>query len=138
MSTASPFPLPKITPADLVAEYVALRDGKKANEELQKAWIKENFTDRMDELELLLLDFLNTSGADSIASPGGTAYKKLDTSVTVSDAAEFRRHVIGSEAWELIDWRANKTAVKDLLDAGAGLPPGVNYSSAYSVGIRRK
>jgi hypothetical protein len=137
MST-SPFPQAPITPAQLVAEYIVLRDQKKAADEQYKAFIEQHYTNRMNELELLLLDFLNTSGADSIASPDGTAYKKLDTSVTVSDAAAFRRHVIGTEAWELIDWRANKTAVKDLLEGGDGLPPGVNYSSAYSVGIRRK
>lgn len=129
---------PPITPADLTAEYIGLRDAKKHADEQYAAFVKQHFTSRMDEIELLLLDFLNTSGADSIASPDGTAYKKLDTSVTVSDAASFRRHVIGTESWELIDWRANKTAVKDLVEGGQGLPPGVNYSSAYSVGIRRK
>ena len=91
----------------------------------------------MDSLEKALLNVLNSLGVDSIKSQRGTVYKKLTTSVTVGDAREFRRHVIGSEEWDLIDWRANKTAVNDLVEQGGELPPGINRSAFYSVGVRK-
>jgi hypothetical protein len=128
----------KPTPAELVAEYVQLRDLRKAADERYAAWVKENYTLRMDAIELALLETLNALGSDSIASPAGTAYKKLSASVTIADAREFRRHVIGIEGWDLIDWRANKTTVQDLVKGGAEVPPGVNYSTRYTIGIRRK
>ena len=128
----------EVTPAQMVAEYIKLRDLKKAAEDKFSAFMKENYGNRMDELELTLLDTLNKLGSDSIAAPGGTVYKKISTSVTVADAREFQRHVIGIEAWELIDWRANKTAVNDLVDAGEPLPPGINRTTFATVGIRRK
>jgi hypothetical protein len=58
-------------------------------------------------------------------------------SVTTADGAEFRRHVIGLEAWDLIDFRPNKTAVNDLVDNGDGVPPGLNYTTIYKVNVNR-
>ena len=126
------------TPAEMVAEYIALRDARDQGKKKFETMLRERYLDRMDELETQLLDMLNKLGSDSIASPSGTVYKKLSTSVTVADKREFRRHVIGEEAWDLIDWRANSTAVNDLVEAGEPVPPGVNRSAFYSVGVRRK
>lgn len=126
------------TPAMLVEEYIKLRDAKKHSEDAVKEFLRKNYDERMEYLEATLLDMLNKAGLDSFASPAGTAYKKLSTSVTVADQREFRRHVIGSEEWDLIDWRANKTAVNDLVEKGEPLPPGVNRTGFYTVGIRRK
>lgn len=128
------------TPVDLIAEFIALRDGKKAADDTYKAWVEENYSNRMDHLEMKLLETLNAMGVQSLSGPDGTGtvYKKLTTSVTIADATEFRRHVIGVEAWDLIDWRANKTGVQELLDKNEPLPPGVNYSQFFTVGIRKK
>lgn len=129
---------PEPTPADMVAEYITLRDLATKTEEEFKTQMKERVYDRMNALEATLLDTLNNLGADSLASRKGTVYKKLSTSVTTADMREFRRHVIGSEQWDLADWRPNKTLVTEMVAKGEALPPGVNYSSHYSVGIRRK
>jgi len=125
-------------PAKLIEEYIALRDAKKHADETYAEFIKVNYSDRMDELERVLLDTLNKLGVDSLAGQSGTVYRKLSTSVTVADAREFRRHVIGDEDWDVIDWRANKTAINDRVENGEALPPGVNRTTFFSVGIRRK
>jgi hypothetical protein len=127
-----------VTPAEMVAEYIALRDARDQGKKKFEEMLRARYLDRMDELETQLLDLLNKLGSDSIASPAGTVYKKLSTSVTVADSREFQRHVIGGELWDLIDWRANKTAVNDLIEAGEPVPPGINRSAFYSVGVRRK
>lgn len=129
---------PEQTPADMVAAYIELRDLATKTEEEFKAQMKERVYDKMLALEAQLLDLLNKLGADSIASKKGTVYKKLSTSVTTADMREFRRHVIGSELWDLADWRPNKTLVTEMVAKGEPLPPGVNFSSHYSVQIRRK
>ena len=126
------------TPAQLIEEYIVLRDAKKQADETYAEFIKTHYSTRMDELENILLDKLNQLGVDSLAGQSGTVYKKLSTSVTIADAREFRRHVIGDEDWDLLDWRANKTAINDRIDQGQELPPGVNRTTFYSVGIRRK
>src|SRR5690606_36190102 len=97
-----------------------------------------NYTKRMEEIELLLLDFLNTAQSDAIKADGvGTAFKTVKTSVTTADQKAFRDYVIGTGAWHLVDWRPSKTAVQDALAEHNPLPPGVNYSPFPTVNIRR-
>ena len=127
-----------VKPAELVNEFIKLRDGKKQFEELVAARVEAQFNTRMKEIENQLLDLLNNLGVESIAGKGGTAYKKVSTSVTIADAREFRRHVIGTEGWDLADWRANKTIINEMVEQGQEIPPGVNRSTFLTIGIRRK
>ena len=127
-----------IKPSELVEEYIALRDTKKQKEAEFEAAIQENITNRMNEIEIALLDQLNALGIDSVSGKSGTAYKKISTSVTIADPREFRRHVIGTEQWDLANWSANKTLVNDMVERGEPIPPGVNRSAFYTIGIRRK
>jgi hypothetical protein len=126
------------TPAELIEKYISLRDQKEAAKKKFDEFMKTHYGDPMDAIEVQILDVLNQQGIDSLAAKSGSAYKKVNTSVTVGDASSFRRHVIGESAWDLIDWRANKTAVNDLVENGEELPPGLNRSTFISVGIRRK
>jgi hypothetical protein len=128
----------EMKPAQLVTEFIQLRDAKKQFEELCAEKANELYVTRMNEIEGQLLELLNKLGVESIAGKGGIAYKKVSTSVTVADMREFRRHVIGTENWDLADWKANKTVVNEMVEAGGEIPPGVNRTSFISVGIRRK
>lgn len=126
------------TPADLIAEYIWLRSNKEAEEEKFKEWLAKSYVERMNEIEGLLLAKLNADNSDSISVRGvGNVHRKVKTSVTIADMREFRRHVIGSEEWELVDWRANKTVVGEMVEKNEPLPPGVNYSAMYTVGVRK-
>lgn len=124
-------------PVDLIAEYIALRDKKKAAEEQIKIWLNTQFNGRMDRIEVELLAFLNDAGSDSIKTGYGTAFKRTETSVTVADQKEFSRFVIGSQSWDLIDFRANKTGVKAFLEENQQLPPGVNHTTATVISVRK-
>lgn len=130
--------LAEMKPADLVEQFIKLRDEKTKFTKLCEEQEKLLYTDRMEAIKVTLLDLLNKLGVDSIAGHTGTAYKSMSTSVTVADAREFRRHVIGGEHWDLIDWRANKTAINELVDQGEPLPPGINRSSFWNINVRRK
>jgi len=89
-------------------------------------------------LEGALMTHLLATGVDSIAARGiGTAYKTTKKSASLADAAAFRRYVIGSEAWDLIDWKANVSAVEVFLTEQQQLPPGVNFSQREVVGVRK-
>jgi hypothetical protein len=125
-------------PADLVEEFIRLRDERQQVEKGFEEEVKKRYGDRMEVIKVTLLDLLNKLGVDSIAGRTGTAFKSMTTSVTVADAREFRRHVIGGEHWDLIDWRANKTAVNELVDSGEPVPPGINRSSFWNINVRRK
>jgi hypothetical protein len=121
---------------NLVSSYVALRDAIR-NKDAEYKKIMRPYRERLDELNGIILGKLNEIGADNVRTGAGTAYRKVERSVTIADKIAFQRHVIGSEAWELLDWRANSTAVAALVDEGLNPPPGVNYSTTMNVGIRR-
>lgn len=122
----------------LIEEYIRLRDAKSAAADKIKKFIQENYTARMDIIEGLLMQQLDEVNADSLKTEHGTAFKKVETSVTVADGAAFSRYVIGEEKWELIDFRANKTAVKDFVEANDGnLPPGLNFTQELIINVRR-
>jgi hypothetical protein len=127
----------EVTPADLIAEYLMLRDKKKDYEVQFKEKMAARFS-RLDVIEAILLDSLNNLGADSLKTEVGTCFKRVETSVTVASPSDFQRHVIGSQEWELIDFRANKTAVKAFVEQHEGaLPPGVNMTQTTVLSVRR-
>lgn len=125
------------SPTELIGEYVQLRDDLAAAKKKWEEFKKENFDNRMEEIENGLLAALQLAGVDSMNGPQGTVYKNHKTSATVSDQATFRGFVVGRMLWDLVDWRANKTQVKAFLDRHKELPPGCNYSVRTTVGIRR-
>jgi hypothetical protein len=123
-------------PSELIDKYIELRRGRSNAEEAYAEFRRKEFDQPMNEIEGKLLDMLDKMGSDSIKAKSGTAFKKISTSVTTADGAEFRRHVIGLEAWELVDWRPNKTAVNDLISNGEPLPPGLNRSTFATINVR--
>jgi len=129
--------LTNMKPSDLVEEFIRLRNEKSFVEKGFEAEMKARYTDRMEVIKVQLIDLLNALGVDSLAGKTGTVYKTITTSVTTADAREFRRHVIGSEQWDLADWRPNKTAINDLVEAGEPLPPGVNRSAFVNINVRK-
>jgi hypothetical protein len=117
-------------------QYIALRDKIKEISDRHKAELKP-YMDAMATLEGVFMQALDGINADNIKTEAGTIYKAVQASATVSDMSEFRRHVIGAQDWELVDWKANKTAVSERLGAGEVLPPGVKYSTHVKINVRR-
>lgn len=131
--------LADISPAALIKEYIALRDEKQLYEAQFEEAIKEKYGVRMQELESIFLRVFADTGTNSISADGGTVYKLQTASVTAHDKSTFRRHIIGQEAWELVDWRPNKPAITELVNAGVNVEEmGITYSPVIKVGFRRK
>lgn len=122
---------------DLVEMYIKLRDRIKqandAHEERLKA-AKE----LLERLNGTLLTKLNEVGGDGIRTPHGTAYRTERKSATLADPAVFRSFVIDHGQYDLADWKANATAVAAFIEENQSIPPGVNYTTTFTVGVRRK
>jgi hypothetical protein len=121
---------------DIVERYIALRDKKSA--------IKKEYDDKvanieklMEKVEGVLLKHFEETGAESVKTAVGTAYKSKRTSATVADWDSFLAHVQKHEAWELLEHRASKKAVEEYKSAHEEVPPGINWSSEIVVNIRR-
>lgn len=124
-----------MTPAEMVKNYIRLRDyKKKADEEFKKSMEKVNAG--MEVLENRMLAYLNETGADRIGCPEGTVYRNTQYSATVQDRTAFLDWVQVSGEWEALDVRANKTVIRALADEGT-LPPGVSFTAVHTVGVQR-
>lgn len=121
----------------LVDHYVRLRDKLKESDDAHK---KKTAAAR-EHLMLLnnkLLAKLNEVGGDAVKTPHGTAYRTSRNTASIADGDAFREYVLSNEAFDLLDWKANSTAVADFIGENAVPPPGINFSVAYTVGVRRK
>jgi hypothetical protein len=92
----------------------------------------------MDRLEAGLLEFLNDSGTNSVASDAGTAYRSVKTSASVEDKDAFWSFVIETGQREALDVKANATFVKTYMEENQSVPPGVKVSQITVVGVQRK
>jgi hypothetical protein len=121
----------------MVAQYVQLRDVIKAHNDAHKAKMKP-FNEALDQLGTMMLQNLTSTGQQRAGTKAGTVYVTDDISATIADKEAFRRHVIGSQNWDLIDWKANKSAIRSIvMDEGLEPPPGINFSRQLTVGVRR-
>jgi hypothetical protein len=92
----------------------------------------------LDKLNAVLLEHLNTINGESVRTEMGTVYRTEKKSAPLADPDAFMRYVIGNEQWDLLDRKANVTAVADFIEENNEAPPGVNFSTTYVVGVRRK
>lgn len=131
-----------------VNQYVRLRDKIKEIKDRHKAELKP-FIETQAQLNGIILGLLDQAGAESVRTDSGTAYKTLDRSATLADRSAFWEYVKSNEAWDLIDYKANVTAVADYITEKVEAaktdptvipapPPGVNYTETWEVGVRRK
>lgn len=121
---------------DLVRAYVTLRDQKAALKAEQAEALKP-YDEALAKLEARALAVLSQSGVESMKTSAGTVYSTTFTSATVSDKAAFMDYITNNEAFDLLDVRANKTAVQDFLAANNDVPPGVTVRRELKVGFRR-
>jgi hypothetical protein len=119
-----------------VAQYVKLRDLIKVKEKEFKEAISP-YKKTLDDLNSVLLNHLNKAGANSVNTDNGTVYRTEKKSASLADPAAFMEYVIDNRAFDLMDRKANVTAVAEFMKEHNELPPGVNFSSAYVVGVRR-
>jgi hypothetical protein len=121
---------------DLIDRYIKLRDKKaemKAAYELSVARID----DAMEKVENVIHQHLNANGLASVGANAGTAFKSTVSSATVNDRDAFMGYVRNAEAFNLLDVRANKTAIIEFRQANNDLPPGITWREEEVIRVRR-
>jgi hypothetical protein len=119
-----------------VEQYVMLRDKIKELDDAHKEKMKP-FKETLEKLGNVLMDHLNTAGAESVKTSGGTFYKSSKKSASLADADAFMTFVIEKGLFELMDRKANATAVEDFVNENGVLPPGVKFSMVTTINVRR-
>ena len=120
----------------LVEQFVQLRDKIKAADDAHKKKVGPA-KEYLDVLSGKLMEQLNTIGGDSVKTPSGTVYRSTRRTASIADGQVFRKYVVDNGAYDMVDWRANANAVEDFIQSQGSTPPGVNFSKAHTVGVRR-
>lgn len=141
MTDTLPVPTPEAeTPATTaekrVKQYIAVRDALKAANDAHAEKIKP-LVDLQNALTGWLQDFLEKAGAESVKTSEGTCYETTRYSASLADPEAFMKFVLDKQDFNLLDRKANVTAVRDYVEANGTLPPGVNLSAIKTVGVRR-
>lgn len=79
----------------------------------------------VDNARAEILQFLNQTNQKSANTEFGGCHWKPKITYRVEDKDTFRRHVIGSEAWELITWAAGITNCEAFTEEHKMPPPGL-------------
>lgn len=120
----------------LVGLYVNLRDRIKKADEDHKTKMSPS-KEMLQQINDQLLARLNAAGGESIKTSSGTTYRTTKATASISDSQAFRDYVIANELWDVLDWRANSTAVAEHIQEFGAEPPGIKYSTVFTVGVRR-
>jgi hypothetical protein len=119
-----------------VGQYISIRDRlKEMDDEFEKK--RAPLVELQNLLTGWMMQFLETSGADSIKTSAGTCFNSTRYSASLADPKAFMDFVIDQRNWDLLDRKANATAVRDYVAEKGSLPPGVNLSAIRTVNVRR-
>lgn len=130
-------------PAEAVAkfeqragQYVTVRDKIREISARHEEELKP-FIEVQNMLTAWFTEQLDTVGAKSVKTTQGTVYQSTRYSASLSDPKAFMDYVIANNAFDLLDRKANSTAVRDFIEQNKSEPPGVRLSAIRTVGVRR-
>jgi phage host-nuclease inhibitor protein Gam len=89
--------------------------------------------EEIEKLEAALMKLMNEAGVQSVKTKAGTAYFSNVSSVRVVDWPVTLDFIVSNGAWDLLERRVNKTALKELEEG----VPGVAIETIRKVNVRR-
>lgn len=131
----APLPALPLNVEKYVQQFIGLRDLLDAYDEKVKK----------DRLELSVLKdrvlaklaaFMNANKLENLRTKAGTVSRKTTYTATVADAEAFME-LVKAGNYDLIERRANSTAVQAWVRDHNALPAGVNLNSVEKVGVQR-
>lgn len=121
---------------DVVAAYVKLRDKKESMEAAVKEQVKP-LKEKMNQLEAWLKEQADAQGVTSFKTKHGTAFLTTTDYANVADWDAVLQFIQTNEAYDMLEKRVSKIAVRGYIDANKAVPAGVNYGTKLEVNIRK-
>lgn len=121
---------------DVVATYMKLRSQKEAIE----AEVKDRVSGikaKMEKLEAWIKEQADAQGVTSFKTKHGTAFLTTTDYANVADWDAVLGFIRENEAFDMLEKRISKIAVRGYIDVNKAVPPGVNYGTKLEVNIRK-
>lgn len=120
-----------------MSAYLGLRTSVEQAEAAHKAAVA-TMKAQMLELETWITIKAGEEGLDTIKAKGiGTVYWSTHNSATVASRDALFAYVKAHDAFELLENRVSKTAVKAFMEAHGEAPPGVNFATVRVFNLRK-
>ena len=117
-------------------QFVQIRDEIKRLDKEHADKVKP-LKELKDILEGRIDAFMTANNLENLKTAAGTCYKSSRSSASLADPQAFMDYVTTHQAFDLLDRRANVSAVKAFVKANKTLPPGCNLSTIQTIGVRR-
>ena len=121
---------------DVVATYMKLRSQKESIEAEVKARVS-TIKAKMEKLEAWIKEQADAQGVTSFKTKHGTAFLTTTDSANVGDWDAVLGFIRENEAFDMLEKRISKIAVRGYIEANKAVPPGVNYGTKLEVNIRK-
>jgi len=125
-----------VTVDAVIKKYMKLRIQK----EVVEAEIKErvdNIKADMVKLEAWLKAKLDADGLTSFKTDHGTAFLTTTDFANVEDWDAVLRFIREEEAFDMLEKRISKTAVRGYIETNKEVPPGVKYGTKLDINVRK-
>jgi hypothetical protein len=121
---------------DVVATYMKLRSQKESIE----AEVKDRVSTikaKMEKLEAWIKEQADVQGVTSFKTKHGTAFLTTTDYANVADWDAVLGFIRTQEAFDMLEKRISKIAVRGYIEANKAVPPGVNYGTKLEINIRK-
>ena len=126
----------ELTSDSVIATYLKLRGQKDAIQNEAKEKVKA-IQEKLMKLEAWLKDKMDAEGETSKKTISGTAFITTTDFANVADWDATLSFIQDNEAWDMLEKRVSKTAVRGYIDANKAVPNGVNYGTRIDVQVRK-
>ena len=116
----------------VIETYITLRQQKEQVENETKdrvAALKE----KMGKLESWIMAKSDETGVTSFKSPHGTAFLNTTDFASVADWDAVLGFIKDNDAYDMLERRVSRNAVRSYIDANGSVPAGVNFGTKVSV-----
>ncbi len=120
----------------VVAAYMKLRQQK----EQLEASIKEEvgvIKDKMAKMEAWIKEQADAQGVTSFKTKHGTAFLSTTDYANVADWDAVLTFIQEASAFDMLEKRVSKIAVRGYIEEHKAVPPGINYGTKLEVQIRK-
>jgi hypothetical protein len=125
-----------LTVGQIIETYMKLRHQKESIENEAKAKVKD-IKENMTKLEAWIKEKADADGVTSFKTNHGTAFLTTNDYARVADWDAMLEFVQKNEAYDLLEKRVSKVAVRGYIDMNKAVPAGVTYGTRVDINVRK-
>jgi copper chaperone CopZ len=121
---------------DVIRTYMKLRDQKAAVEARAKDEVS-TVKAKLEKLEGWIKAQADAQGVTSFKSEFGTAFLTTTDYANVADWDAVLNFIRENDAFDILEKRVSKIAVRGYIESTKAVPPGITYGTKLEVNIRK-